>query len=139
MWTTLYIYTVSFLGFITTYCFCQISILVFIFILFLFWSVAYPFSYRRLKILGMHRRAHIISVILALTLPLLPSLVHLKYGYFLPTTPPHICFGRNKTINFYMIILPQSIILGISTCLLVVIFWTIFKVLILFFCLVELQ
>ena len=95
---------------------------------FLFWGVVYPFSYRRFKESGRVRYAHIISVILILVIPLPLALVHLKEGYIITATPPYGCFGADRHYNFYAITLPLSITLVITTCLLVLIFWTIFKV-----------
>ena len=117
-----------FLGFITVYYYSQVCLTLIIFLFFLLWGVAYPFSYKRLKISGNHRYAHIICVVLALVLPLLPALAQLKGGYVNLAGKPYYCFGRNPIINRYMFVLPLSIMVGISTYLLVVIFWIIFKV-----------
>ena len=110
------------------YYYSQLCLTLLIFIFFLLWGVAYPFSYRQLKVSGNHRYAHIICVVLALVIPLLPALAHLKDGYVNLAGNPHNCFGRNPSINHYMFILPLGTIVGISTYLLVIIFWIIFKV-----------
>lgn len=88
----------------------------------------YPFSYRVFKISGRIRYAHIISIILALVIPLPGALVHLKGGFVLTASPTVVCAGRSTDYNYYTIVLPLSIVLTITTCLIVLIFWTVLKV-----------
>ena len=104
------------------------AICVLILAIFLFWGVAFPFSYRSFKESGRVRYAHIISVILILVVPLPLALVHLKEGYTITATPPYGCFGMHRDYNFYAFIFPLSIVLAITTCLMALIFWIIFKV-----------
>ena len=98
-----------------------------VFALFLFWGVVFPFSYRQFIDLGRVRYAHAISSTLSIILPLLPALLHLKDGYILSLHPPYICFGRNRDITFYSVILPLSMMLGRALCLVTIVLWTIFK------------
>ena len=96
---------------------------------FLFWGVVYPFSYRTFKISNNRiRYAHIISVLLAVVLPLPGALGHLRRGLIAIRFPALTCVGRDLTYIFYANILPFSILLAANTCMLVLIFWTIFKV-----------
>ena len=96
---------------------------------FLFWAVVFPFSYRQLKLSGRMRYAHIISVILAVVVPIPAALVHLLIdGYSASFSPTITCNGRNQDVTYYTFILPSSIIMCVITCLLVAIVWTIFKV-----------
>lgn len=88
----------------------------------------YPFNYRMFKLSGRIRYAHISSVILAVVVPLPAALVHLKGGYVITASPTLVCAGRNTDYNYYTFILPLSIILTITMCLLVLIFWTVLKV-----------
>ena len=96
--------------------------------IFLFWGVVFPFSYRQLRISGRIRHAHIISIILAVVIPLPAGLIHLVDGYIFTANPAFACAGRNLDITFYTFILPISVIICITACLLVLILWTIFKV-----------
>ena len=98
--------------------------------IFLFWAVVFPFNYRQLRISGRIRYAHIISVVLAVVVPLPAALVHLKDGHIAFITPALLCQGRNRDYTYYTLVLPLSIIMCITSCLLVVIIWTIFKVII---------
>ena len=98
--------------------------------IFLFWAVVFPFNYRHLRISGRIRYAHIISVVLAVVVPLPAALVHLKDGHIAFISPTLLCRGRNEDYAYYTFVLPVSIIMCITSCLLVVIIWTIFKVII---------
>ena len=95
---------------------------------FLFWAVVFPFKYKEFQGLGKIRYAHIISVLVALILPLPAALVPLKDGFLSSRNPTLLCVGRNADYIYYFLVLPISIILGISSYLLVVTFWVIFKV-----------
>lgn len=95
---------------------------------FLFWGLRYPFSYRTFKLSGRARYAHIISILLAVLVPLPGALVHLEGGYVLTGSPSLVCAGRNTDYTYYTFILPLSIILAVTTCLLVLIFSIILKV-----------
>ena len=96
---------------------------------FLFWAVVFPFSYRQLRISGRIRYAHIISVVLAVVIPFPFPLIHLIDGYLLTFTfPVLLCVCRNPDHTYYTITLPISILLCITSCLLVLILWAIFKV-----------
>ena len=98
--------------------------------IFLFWAVVFPFNYRQLRISGRIHYAHITSIVLAVVVPLPAALVHLKDGHIAFYTPTLFCQGRNRDYTYYTFILPVSIIMCITSCLLVVIIWTIFKVII---------
>ncbi len=101
---------------------------------FLFWGVKFPFSYRQLRVQKRIRYAHIISVILAVVVPLPGALIHLKDGYVSPNPPANACAGRNLDFTYYTFVLPISVMIGTTSCLLVLILWTIFKVLIYLLC-----
>lgn len=111
------------------YCLEQTAIWAMLHAIFLFWSLRYPFKYRELKISERIRYAHIISVIVAIVVPLFPALINLKGGYVLTSIPSLACVGRSTEYIYYTIILPVSVILAILISLLALIVWTIFKVL----------
>ena len=96
--------------------------------IFLYWAIGFPFSYRKFRLKNRVRSAHILCVIFALILPLPGALVHLKDGYVYPTTPVYACLGRNFELTYYTLIVPVSIALCTTACLLVLVFWKIFKV-----------
>ena len=94
----------------------------------LMWAVRFPISYRLLKDSGRIQYAHIISVILAVLVPLVPPCISLRDGYLGIASPSLFCGGRNLDTTYYAAILPISFLVGTASCLLVFIFWTIFKV-----------
>ena len=96
--------------------------------IFMFWSIEFPFSYRQLKISGRIRYAHVGSVVLAILIPLPAGLIHLKDGYVDSLIPAIGCVGFRFDFNYYIMILPLSVLVAITTCLLVLIIWTLFKV-----------
>ena len=110
-----------------TYILEQISILLLLHALFLYWGVAFPFHYRQLKVNKRLKYAHIITVVLALVVPLSAALVPLKEGFIITSQPTLVCGGRSTDIIFYTFILPASIFLAATSMLLVLMFWAIFK------------
>ena len=92
------------------------------------WGVVFPFHYRKFKAEGKLKYIHITTVLIALFLPLVPALLHLKEGYGIADTPTVVCQGRNVHVTFFTLILPMSAILAVATSVLVVMFWKIFKV-----------
>ena len=117
------------LGVIFFYGLLQISVWGCLHAVFLFWAVVFPFSYRRFKISGRMPYAHVVCVVLAVVIPL-PTMIHLKHneGYTASFSPTLVCAGRNRMFTYYTFVLPSSITMCITSCLLLVIAWTIFKV-----------
>jgi hypothetical protein len=106
----------------------QLPFLVLVNSVVIFWGLAFPFSYRKQVMTGETWRVHLAIVLTALILPLPFAGVHLKDGFVGVEYPTTVCLGRNIDINYISFILPQSIMICISTILLILIFWTIFKV-----------
>lgn len=98
-----------------------------LFAIVLFWGVRFPFNYRVTKTTGKIRYVHIASVALAVFFPLVAVLVNLRDGYTISFDSPHICIGRNLNYSYYTFLLPLSIVLGATSFLLILIFWTIFE------------
>lgn len=94
----------------------------------LFWSIVFPFHYRRFKLEKKIKYVHITTLVLVLALPVFPALLHLIDGYSVGLGPFYTCIGRNTVVTYFTFILPISIILAIATSLMIIIFWTIFKV-----------
>ena len=106
----------------------QICILAVLNVVFLYWSVAFPISYRLFKISGRVLYVHITCVVSAVVIPIPGGLIHLKDDFIFLANPAIACVGRNPDYNFYLFILPISIALAMTSCLLVLSIWTIFKV-----------
>lgn len=71
---------------------------------------------------------HIATVLIALSFPMLPSLINLHDGYIMANTPTTICTGQNVDINFYALIFPMSILTAVAVSAWVIMFWKILKV-----------
>ena len=71
---------------------------------------------------------HITTVLLALLLPILPSLIHLNDGYIKANMRTTLCFGRSPAVTFFALILPLSGLMAVATSALVTVFWKILKV-----------
>ena len=72
---------------------------------------------------------HITSVILAVVVPIILPLLHLIDGYTIGPNPIiESCSGRNASLNYFLLILPVSILLAFTSSLFVIVFWTILKV-----------
>ena len=111
------------------YCLMQFSLWAAIQALFTFWSVVYPFGFRQLKLSGRIRYAHIISIVLAVVIPLPAAVIHLGGDGVMNITSSVIpCLGNNTDYTFYSFILPVSIIMIFTMCSLLFIIWTLFKV-----------
>ena len=123
-------YAIIGLAYSYAYCLEQVCVWAFLHGIFLITAVLFPFNYRELRISGRIHYAHIISVVLDVIIPLPAALVHLEDGHIAFISPALLCRGRNGDYTYYTFILPVSIIMCITSYLLVVIIWTIFKVII---------
>ena len=94
----------------------------------LFWGVVFPFHFRKFKAEGKLKYIHIATVLIALLLPLVPALLHLERGYVVANSPTVVCYGRSIDVTFFSFILPLSSILAVTTSILIIMFWIIFKV-----------
>ena len=119
---------VCFSGVVFYYCIQQTVIWGVFRAVFLFWAVRFPFSFWKLQTSGKKRYAHLISVLSALVIPLPGSLMPLKDGFYSVSNPTMSCAMRNIDLQYYTITLPLSIAMGTACCLLLLTFWTIFKV-----------
>ena len=115
-------------GAVFNYSITQITVLAALQSVFMFWSVAYPFSFRQLKITGKIRYAHIISILLALLIPLPSVFTQLVDGSVYITSIVLPCLGLNSDYIYYTFVLPNSLLLIGEMVLLVLIIWVLFKV-----------
>ena len=115
-------------GVVHTYGLVQAALWVTFHALGLCWGIVFPFHYRRFKTEGRIKYIHVTTVVLAFVLPAIPALLHLIEGYSIAPGSFGICFGRNKAIVYFTMILPMSILLATTTSVLVILFWKIFKV-----------
>ena len=91
-------------------------------------SVVFPFAYRQLKAEKKLVYINFSTVVAALFLPLIPSLLHLIDGYDVTMAPFEVCIGQNVPITYFTFLLPASILLAVTSTALIIIFWKIMKV-----------
>lgn len=115
-------------GAIFNYCLVQVCLWIVMHTIFLFWAVVFPFSYRQFRASGRGRYAHVICVILAVFMPLIGPCIQLKDGYRNTSSPAYACAARDLDVTYYTTVLPVSFAVGITSSLLVVLLWIIFKV-----------
>ena len=90
----------------------------------LFWKIYFPMNTISLQSIRRTKHIHGICLIAALFLSLISPLAsHLKGGFVIIDFPPFFCGGKDTDMTFYVHFLPISILLGVGTSLLVLIFW----------------
>ena len=93
----------------------------------LFYGIQFPFHSRSFK--ARTKYIHVIMVVIALLLPLVPAIIcGVIGGYTMTDFPPILCVGSDADATFYSLVLPIIIILGTGTSLLVIMFWKIHMV-----------
>ena len=95
---------------------------------FLFWAIVYPLSFRRRKLSGQIRYMHVISVALAVILPLLTGLLPLKDGFVTTQYPTITCLPRSTDYVYAVFVLPVCTLLACAMSLMAVVFWVLCKV-----------
>ena len=115
-------------GTVSHYLFLQLSYSMLFYTLFLFWSTVFPFHYREARRSGRVKSAFIAALLTCFIVPL-TSLILIPYGYFSSNyLATGLCAAQSPTAFFVIITLHQSVVLWVTSSLLVVIMWTIFKV-----------
>ena len=111
-----------------SYCFVNFTVWASLQAAFLYWSVGHPFSFRQLKVTGRIRYAHIISILLALIIPLPSAFSPIIDGSIFVTSLVLPCLPQNVDYIYFTFILPISILLAMELVVLVLIIWVLFKV-----------
>ena len=120
----LYISPCNSAGFLVWYSTMQFTLLWIMHISSLFWKIYFPMNTVLQKNIRRTKYFHGICLIAALFLPLIsPMANHLKGGFIMVDFPCFFCGGRNTDVTFYVHLLPITILLGVGTSLLVLIFW----------------
>lgn len=94
----------------------------------LMWAVTCPHSYARSKEAGHLRLLHSLSVVVALVIPIVASLIQLEVGFRRVGVPPIVCLGRNESYLYYALSLALSVVGVVPSAGLVVIGWMLIKV-----------
>lgn len=101
-----------------------------------FWAVVRPFQMKKTDTRRKNRYIHVGLVLASLVLPVLPILIvvfagreyRYKTSFTLTRSPPILCSGIDLHTNFWGVIFPISLMLGLGTSLLVLILRTVIKV-----------
>lgn len=85
-----------------------------------FWAVKWPLHSKRFITSRKLKYLHITLILAGLLLPALTVLiVGLKGGFTITTSPPILCTGVDVHSNFWAMIFPMSIMLGVGTSILI--------------------
>jgi hypothetical protein len=112
----------------------------------LFWKIWFPFNAKMREAKHQIKYIHIGCGLAGLLIPFIPVIAHMTsfaeqaksdpsidfvsggLGFTLVKFPPIPCIGNNKSITFYTIILPSTIVLGIGITLILLVFWLVHRV-----------
>ena len=94
----------------------------------LMWMGTCPKSYARSKEAGHFRLLHILSIVVALMVPIVASLIQLEVGFRRVGFPPIVCLGRSESYLYYALSLPISVMGVAPSAGLVIIGWMLIKV-----------
>ncbi len=113
------------------YILMQLVLLWLFHIITIFWGVYWPFQASIIQASKKQVLLHMIAVFVALVLPAVPVLI-IHYlspqGFTVTRFPPILCAAYSLTFNFYIFMLPISIIIACGLSLLVLTFWKLAKV-----------
>ena len=101
-----------------------------------FWAVVKPFQVKKTSTQRKNRCIHVCLVLASLILPVLPILIVVFAGkehryrtsFTLTRSPPILCSGIDLHTNFWGVIFPTSLMLGLGTSLLILTLRTVIKV-----------
>jgi len=92
-------------------------------LLHLFFKFVFPFAIRSVDTKNWKRGFHIGEVILINLLSAVAPVYVLTASKYYPNGfPPNLCIP-DATLAFYSVLLPITIIVGVGTCLILVMFW----------------
>ena len=98
----------------------------------IFWKIRFPIHAKTFETSHRVKYVHITMVVVGLALPILPVIVTFTTGdpsgFGMTRFPPILCTSLQKDSTFYSLVLPINILTIIGTPLLIIIFWTIHKV-----------
>ena len=95
------------------------------------WSIFFPFHYRRFKVNERIKYIHAATLVLSLVVPAIPALLPLIHGYTVISGSSELCVVRDIDSTYYTLVLPISILMATATSVLIILFWRLFKVVVL--------
>ena len=95
----------------------------------MFWGLRFPFHAHRFEVTGKTKYIHITVILIGLFLPIVPVVAAVGTGGFVMTRfPPIICNPKSRETAFYALTLPTCFMAVMGLTLLILVFWTIYKV-----------
>ena len=93
------------------------------------WKIQFPIHARSFEVAHRMRYIHIVMIIAALIIPLVPVITAAADGgYGLTRFPPILCTAKSTKATFYSLIMPIILIMQCGITMLLLIFWIIHKV-----------
>ena len=86
------------------------------------WQVSFPLQVKYYQASGHFRLLHIGVVVVAILLPIGPTVAMLATGGFVPFYYPYTCVLANREVAFYVVVLPHSIFTAVGLSLLILLF-----------------
>lgn len=108
------------------YILIQTSLLLLFYSVFLFWSVIFPFKYRYHKNNGTTKYLFVVALVVSVLYPF-SSLALLQDGFRQDNYLTNLCVAKNATHFYVVVTLPLSVIHWVSTSMLLIITWKLFK------------
>lgn len=87
-----------------------------------------PKRFAQSKEVGHLKLAHILSVIVAIFVPMVPVLIQLADEFQHVGVPAMLCLGKNRDYVFYTLSLPLSVFSVVPTVVIMLTGWTLLKV-----------
>ena len=116
-------------GVVLVYTFWQLVFWWFSHIAAMFWGLRFPFHAHKFEGTGRTKYIHITVIVLGLLLPIAPVAVAVGTGGFIMTRfPSLVCRPESRETAFYALTLPTSFMAVVGLTLLILVFWTIYKV-----------
>ena len=117
------------LGSLLFYCFMQIAVLWILHVSVIFWNVRFPDQYMLLNRRHQVKYIHLVSVLVAIVVPVIPvAVIYGTGGFVNGRFPPLLCLPSNANAAFYSLVLPVSVLIASGVTLLLAVFWTLHKV-----------
>ena len=107
----------------------QIAVLWILHVSVIFWNVRFPDHYMLLNRRHQIKYIHLVSVLVAIVVPVIPVAAIFGTGGFVNGRyPPLLCLPSNPNAAFYSLVLPVSVLIASGVTLLLAVFWTLYKV-----------
>lgn len=115
------------IGVVFIYCLVQWTFLGAIHSVITSWKETFPQNFQGLRRRDKPKLLVTLSYLLVLLLPLIPSLAHLRHGFFIQHSPPLFCSPQDSISEFVTTFVLLMILSAISISAIVLYLWTLTK------------